>query len=155
MLMSEDTARSLRGHWAVSDVVILVKLQGSPFDVNIIQVYAPTADAEEEEIEHFYDSIDSVIRECKRHEINIFMGDFNAKVRQGREEQIVGPHGLGIRNERGEKLIDWCREHDQIIANTWFRHHSRHLWTWKSPGGVVKNQIDYITISERFCNSIA
>ena len=153
--MSEDTARSLRGHWAVSDVVILVKLQGSPFDVNIIQVYAPIADAEEEEIEHFYDSIDSVIRECKRHEINIFMGDFNAKVGQGREEQIVGPHGLGIRNERGEKLIDWCREHDQIIANTWFRHHSRHLWTWKSPGGVVKNQIDYITISERFCNSIA
>ena len=94
------------------------------------------------------------MRECKRHEINIVMGDFNAKVGQGHEEQIVGPHGLGIRNERGERLIDWCREHDQVIANTWFRHHNRHLWTWKSPGGVVKNQIDYITISERFRNSI-
>ena len=68
--MSENVTKSLKGYWAASDRVILVKLQGSPFDINIIQVYAPTADAKEEEIDHFYDSIDSVIRQCKRHEMN-------------------------------------------------------------------------------------
>ena len=154
IFLSEDAAKSLKGYWAVSDRVILVKLQGSPFDINIIQVYAPTADSEEEEIENFYDSVDSVIRECKGHEINIVMGDFNAKVGHGCMERVVGPHGLGIRNERGDRLIDWCLEHGQVITNTWFRHHNRHLWTWKSPGGEVKNQIDYITINERFRNSV-
>ena len=154
ILLSEDAAKSFKGFWAVSDRVILVKLQGSPFDINIIQVYAPTDDSVEEEIENFYDSIDSVIRECKGHEINIVMGDFNAKVGHGCMEQVVGPHGLGTRNERGDRLIDWCLEHGQVITNTWFRHHNRHLWTWKSPGGAVKNQIDYITINERFRNSV-
>ena len=154
ILLAEDAAKSLKGYWAVSDRIILVKLQGSPFDINIIQVYAPTADADEEAVEDFYDSIDSVIGECKGHEINIVMGDFNAKVGQECVEQVVGSYGLGTRNERGDRLVDWCLEHAQVVTNTWFKHQNRHLWTWRSPGGEVRNQIDFITINERFRNSV-
>ena len=122
--------------------------------INIIQVYAPTTEADEENIEEFYEDIEKVLRQCKNHELNIIMGDLNSKVGKGRTEQIVGPFGLGERNERGEKFVEWCQEKNQIIMNTWFRHQTRHLWTWKSPGDRIRNQIDYITINERFRNLI-
>ena len=74
------------------------------------------------------------------------MGDLNAKV--------VGRYGLGSRNERGDMWVDWCMTHDQVIMNTWFQHHKTHLYTWKSPGDGMRNQLDYITINKRFRNSI-
>ena len=61
---------------------------------------------------------------------------------------------LGSRNGRGDMWVDWCMAHDQVIMNTWFQHHKIHLYTWKSPGDGVRNQIDYITINKRFHNSI-
>ena len=73
------------------------------------------------------------------------MGDLNAK---------IGPFGLGERNERGERMAEWCDGSGQVVTNTWFRHHPRYLWTWKSPGDRYRNQIDYITINKRFRNSI-
>ena len=154
VFLSKKVAKSLKGYWAISERVLVVKLQSKPFDMNIIQVYAPTADSDEEEIESFYDSIDKAMEQCKNHEVNILMGDFNAKVGEGRSTNVVGPYGLGQRNDRGEKLVNWCLENNQVILNTWFRHQKRRLWTWKSPGNRTKNQIDYITINEKFRNSV-
>ena len=71
-----------------------------------------------------------------------------------REGHIVGEHGLGIPNERGETFVRWCQANEQVIANTWFEQHPRKLWTWKSPDNVTKIQIDYITINNRFRNSV-
>ena len=82
------------------------------------------------------------------------MGDLNAKIGQGNEGGVVGPCGLGQRNERGDRLYEWCAENEQVITNTWFKHHPRYLYTWKSPGDHYRNQIDYITINNRFRNSI-
>ena len=82
------------------------------------------------------------------------MGDFNAKVGNERVDEVVGDHGLGQRNERGERLIDWTRMHYMIIGNAWFKHHPRKLWTWKSPGDNARNQIDYIMTNKRFRNSL-
>ena len=64
------------------------------------------------------------------------MGDLNAKVRTEQDplREVVGRYGLGSRNERGDMWVDWCITHDQVIMNTWFQHHKRHLYTWKSPG---------------------
>ena len=108
-------------------------------DINIIQVYAPTSEAEEEEIEQFYEKLDNVLRQCKRHEINLVMGDLNAKIGQGRVDRVVGLFGLGERNERGDRFVEWCQEKTQIVMNTWFRRHNQHLWTWKSPGESEKS----------------
>ena len=82
------------------------------------------------------------------------MGDFNSKVGKEREASTVGPFGLGEKNERGERLIEWCKEQKMAIMNTWFKNHPRRCWTWKSPGDRARNQIDFMMIQERFRNAI-
>ena len=80
--------------------------------------------------------------------------DLNAKVGRGKYSDIVGQHSLGERNERGETWIQWCEQNDQVITNTFFAHHPRRLWTWRSPDNKHKNQIDFITVNRRFRNAI-
>ena len=77
----------------------------------------------------------------------IIMGDLNAK-EQDPLNVTVSPHSIGERNERGDLWTEWCSTHAQVILNTWFQHHRRHLYTWESPGDGTRNQIDYITINE-------
>ena len=81
------------------------------------------------------------------------MGNFNAKVGRGKHTDIVGSEGLGEMNERGEKVMEWCEQNDQII-NTWFTKHPRKLWIWKSLDGITRNQIDYITVNRRYRNTV-
>ena len=84
----------------------------------------------------------------------VVMRYLNVEDGNERFEEVVGPWGLGDINDRGERWIEWCMENKQIIGNTWFRNHPRHMWTWKSPGDRSRNQIDYITISKRFGNAL-
>ncbi|GFR58942.1 migration and invasion-inhibitory protein [Elysia marginata] len=139
-----------------SDSCSLMDIAGKPLDLNIIQVYAPTTCSSEEDIEKFYEDLmlDTAKKQCKPQNPLIIMSDFNAKVGQEKVEDIVGNHGLGIKNEIGEKLIEWCQTNNIIIGNTWFQQPPRRKWTWKSPGGETKNQIDYIMISKRFRNAL-
>lgn len=154
VILDKHTSKCTLGYWALSDRVILVKLKGNPFNVSIIQVYAPTSDADDEEVEKFYETVDEAYCQCKSADIKILMGDLNAKVGADRDGKIVGPFGLGVRNERGNRFVDWCNRNGQVITNTWFKHHPRRLYTWISPGDRVRNQIDFITINERFRNSV-
>ena len=154
ILLDEQRSKCLIGYWTISDRIMLVKLKGKPFDISIIQVYAPTADKSEEEHEQFYNDLEMAKSQCKSQYIVIVMGDFNAKVGDEIYEDTVGPHGLGNRNERGEKLIEWAKSHGRIIGNTWFEQHPRRLWTWKSPGDNTRNQIDYMLINSRFRNAL-
>ena len=82
------------------------------------------------------------------------MGDMNAKVGRGRYGRTVGSYGIGDRNERGTRWIEWCEAKGMFIVNTWFKEHPRRIYTWKSPGDRARNQIDYITINERFKRGI-
>ena len=82
------------------------------------------------------------------------MADFNAKVGCREGHGMVGNFGLGVQNERGERWSQWCSENNQVFTNTWFQEHPRRRWTWKSPGGETKNQIDYITINRRFRRAV-
>ncbi|XP_042862524.1 craniofacial development protein 2-like [Penaeus japonicus] len=156
IIMDKERAKCVIGHWELSDRVMMVKLKGSPFNISIILVYAPTSDSSEDDIDKFYETLEEAKGQCKSQEIIIVMGDLNAKVGQdqGDGDGIIGKHGLGIRNERGDRWIQWCKRHNQIITNTCFQDHPRRLWTWRSPGGNIKNQIDYITINSRFRNAI-
>lgn len=138
--------------------MMLIQLRTKPINTNLIQVYAPTADSDEETIEKFYSDLNELTKKLKKHEINVIMGDFNAKVGKGRIENTVGGFGLGDRNERGERLIEFCQEKDLVIANTFYELPPRRLYTWTSPRSskekIIRNQIDFICVNRRFRNSI-
>lgn len=154
ILMKENVAKAMLGYWPVSNRVIMIKLRSKPFDMNIIQVYAPTTEHTDEEIEEFYEEIGCALQHVKSGEINILMGDFNAKVGNEAYETTTGKFGLGTRNERGTKLLEFCKSKDLAIINTFFQHHARNLYTWKSPGDIFRNQIDYIMINQRYRNMV-
>ena len=82
------------------------------------------------------------------------MGNWNAKLGSEEQGKSVGPFGLGERNERGDRLADWCVENRLVVTNTWFKTHPRRQYTWKSPGDRARNQIDFIMINQRFRNAV-
>ena len=149
IVMKISVAKSMMGFWAISDRVIMMKLVAKPFNINVMQVYAPTQDHDGEEIEKCYQEIQSGIKYAKSDEVICIMGYLNAKVGDERYQNIVGMHGLGRRNEREEGLIQFCQENKLIIANTWFQQPVRNLYTWKRPGEISRNQIDYIMFNMR------
>jgi predicted transcriptional regulator len=128
--LDAESSKCLQGFWAISDRVLLVKLQAKPFNIAIIQVYAPTSESSDNELEAFYCDLDKAKKECKSQEVVIMMGDLNAKVGSAtRTNVVVGPHGLGDKKERGDKLIEWSTANGQIITNTWFENHRRRKHT--------------------------
>ncbi len=154
IFLDKETSKSVKGFWAVSDRVLLITLNGRPFNISIIQGYAPTTDYDEDAISDFYEDLEKAYKQCNSNDIIYVMGDFNAKVGDQRIGNTVGPFGLGNKNDRGDNLLTWCQSHNLVIANTWFKNHPRRLWTWRSPGDRARNQIDYIMVPHRFRNSV-
>ena len=127
-----------------------IKLHGKT-SLQIIQVYAPTCDHDSETVELFYEELEKAIdrKACSHH---IVMGDFNAKigVRNTNDKmKCTGPFGTGNRNERGERLLDFAEENNLVVTNSLFFKAANRYWTWEAPGGVTKNQIDFILSSDR------
>ena len=118
LLLDEEISKCLLGYWTISDRVMLVKIKERPFDMAIVQVYAPTSESEEEDIDHFYEDLYKAVKQCRSNEVLFVMEDLNAKVGSTRRGNIVGTQGLGEMNERGERWIEWCTENDQVILNT-------------------------------------
>lgn len=158
ILVTKEINNSIKNVIYHSDRIIMVQLKATPFDINIVQVYYPTADKDDTEIEEVYGQLEKILKSAKNNEVTIVMGDFNAKIGQGKEGSIVGQYGLGTRNTRGDRLVQFCREKERVIMNTFFKLPPRRLYTWTSPadtvGRIIRNQIDYITINHRFRNSI-
>ena len=116
-----------KDHLAVSNRIILLKLKSQKIDANLIQVYAPTMDSNENAIQRFYKDLDATKKKCKSAEMLLVMGDWNAKIGCSMEQPTIGGYGLGGRNERGDLLIDWCHENSMVVTNTWFKNHPRRL----------------------------
>jgi exonuclease III len=155
ILLRGDAKNSVIGYHAVNDRIIVVRLSGKPFNITLIQVYAPTSTHDDNEIEAFYDVLQDTMKLAKSQDILIVMGDLNAKIGDGREPSgLVGPHGLGTRNERGDRLVQFCDENDMIVCNTFFQHHPRRKYTWTSPGNQYRNQIDYVLIKQRWKTNV-
>ena len=138
----------------ISDRVMSIRIRGKPLNVTIIQVYAPTAEASEQDIEQFYAMVQRARDQVPSKDIVYIMGDFNAKVGEGEDAGVVGKHGLGLRNEAGDRLVQFCIENKFRIANTYFIQPKRRLYTWTSPNGQYRNQIDYILCQQQWKNSI-
>ena len=84
---------------------------------------------------------------------SIVMGDFNSIVGEESTDKVVGPFGLGRRNERCKMLIDFCKQHNLVVINTWFKKRTTKLYTWKSPGDRKRYQINYILVKQHFRSS--
>ena len=141
--------------WPQSDRTLLVRIKSSPSNINLIVAYSLTAESSDDEIEKFYDDLEEVYKQCRSDEVNIVMGDFNAKVGCKSNGKTVGPFGLRDKNERGERLIHWCEEKRLAVMNTWLDVHPRNRYTWISPGDRARNQIDYILISKRYRSAVS
>jgi len=81
------------------------------------------------------------------------MGDWNSVVGDESHRNIVGSHGLGRKNRRGQMLINFCETNGLIVANTWFRKPKRRMYTWKAQGNPSQHQLDYMLVKHRFRNS--
>ena len=101
----------------------------------VIQVYAPTSDAEEAEVERFYEDLQDRLKLISKIDVLFIIGDWNAKVGSQETPGITGKFGLGVQNEAGQRLIVFCQENSLVIANTLFQQHKRRLYTWTSPDG--------------------
>ena len=132
-----------------------VRLQSKPHNLSIIQCYAPTSLANDEEIETFYNALQETLNSIPNQDIKIIMGDINAEIGKISENSpSCGKFGLGCENDRGETLIDFCDTNNLSIANIMLQHHPRYLYTWKSPDQKIRNQIDYIMISRNWISCI-
>ena len=137
-----------------NDRMISVHFQGKPFNITLIQVYAPNSNAEETEVERFYEDLQDLLELTAKKDVLFFIGDWNAKVGSQETPGVTGKFGLGIQNEAGQKLIEFCQENALVIANTLFQQHKRRLYTWTSPDGQHQNHIDYILCNQRWRGSI-
>ena len=133
---------------------ISVHFQGKPFNITVIQVYAPTSNAEEAEVEWFYEDLQDLLELTAKKDVLFIIRDRNAKVRRQDIPRVTGKFGLGVQIEAWQRLIKFCQENVLVIANILFQQHKRRLYTWLSPDGQYWNQIDYILCSQRWRSSI-
>ena len=134
--------------------MISVHFQGKPFNITVIQVYAPSSNAEEAEVEWFYEDLQDLLQLTPRKDVLLITGDWNAKVGSQEIPGIIGIFSLGVQNEAGQRLTEFCQENALVIANTLFQQHKTRLHTWTSPDGQYQNQIDYIPRSQRWRSSV-
>ena len=134
----------------VSDRICKVVLKiNERYSVQVIQVYAPTAASSEEEIENFYQTLGTE-HDKETHYYKVIMGDFNARVGQREaDDTVAGQYGLGQRNERGHRLVEFAECTNMYITNTYFKKNPTRKWTWRGPNGT-KNEIDYILVNRLY-----
>ena len=106
-----------------NDRMISVHFQGKPFNITVIQVYAPTSNTEEAEVERFYEDLQDLLELTPKKDVLFIIGDWNAKVGCQEIPAVTGKFGLGTRNEAGQRLIEFCQENTLIIETTLFQQH--------------------------------
>ena len=133
--------------------MISVHFQDKSFNIRVIQVYVPNINAEEAEVEWFYEDLQDLLELTPKKDVLCIIGDWNAKVGSQDIPGVTGKFGLGVQNEAGQRLIEFCPKNTLVTANTLFLQHKRKLYRWTSPDGQYQNQIDYILFSQRWRSS--
>ena len=156
LILNREVRRTLLKWNLVNERIMSARFNSRFAKLAIIQVYAPTNDAEDESKEEFYEQLQREVVATPRHDILIVMGDLNAKIGQDNEgwEKVMGQHGLGRMNENGERLATFCGNNDLVIGGSLFKHKDIHKITWTSPNARDQNQIDHIIINGRYRGSL-
>ena len=149
IMVNKRVRKAVLGCNLKNNRMISVHLQGKPFNITVIQVYALTSNAEEAEVEWFYEDVQDLELTPKK-DVLFILGDWNAKVGSQETPGVTGRFGLGIPNETGQRLIEFYQENALVIANTLFQQHKRRIYTSTSPDGQHRNQTDDILFSKRW-----
>ena len=137
IMVNKRVQNAVLGCSLKNDRMISVRFQGKPFNITVIQVYAPTSNAEEAEVERFYEDLleqQDLLERIPKRDVLFIIGDWNAKVGSQETPGVTGKFGLGMWNEAGQRLIEFCHENALVIANTLFQQ-KRRLYMWTSPDG--------------------
>ena len=121
--------------------MISVHFEGKTFNITVIQVHALTSNAEEADIERFYEDLQDLLELILKKYVLFIIGNWNAKVASQETPGVTGKFGLGVQNEAGQRLTEFCQENTLVIANTIFQHHKRRLYKWTSPDAQHLNRL--------------
>jgi len=159
-LVHKDIINCVLGCRPVSSRIITLRLRATPFNITVIQAYAPTSTYSDDEVEDFYEQLQEVIDQTHKKDILIVQGDWNAQV--GKEVRkdwpdTCGGHSNEDTNDRGLRLLEFAKYNNLLLANTLGPHKASRRWTWHHPRGMHHSQIDYILVQKRFrsCINIA
>ena len=127
IIVSRRARNAVLGCNLKSDRMISVRFQGKPFNIMVIQVYAPTSNTEEAEVERFYDDLQNLLELTPKKDILFIIGDWNAKAGSQKIPGVTGKFGFAVQNEAEQRPIEFCQENTLVIANTLFQQHKRRL----------------------------
>ena len=127
---------------------MLITLKTDENDLVIIQIYMPTSGYKDEEVEEVYEQLEEIMDTAKKNDNLIILGDWNAVVGEGQEGHVVGKCGLGLRNNKGQRLTDFYKEKELIITDNFFQQHPRRRYTWVKPGNTTRYQIYCIMVKK-------
>src|SRR6218665_3497549 len=157
LISKKEAARAMIGYAALGPRIIKTRFRTPKGKATVIQVYAPTSNSTEEEIEDFYTALQEAMGNTPSQDLIIVMGDFNAKV--GKDWKTwrgaMGKFGYGEENERGERLLNFCLGNSLKIMNTQFYHRkANRKCTWESPDRKTRNMMDFVLINNRWKSSV-
>ena len=154
-LLGKRAQKAYLSHRSSSSRIMSVTFRGHHLNTTMIQVYAPDTSHGDEDVEDFYQQLEDEVEKAQGNMV-IVMGDFNSKIGNDNAgyEDVMGKFGLGERNERGERMLEFCKHNDFCITNTYFYHRMQHRYTWTHPDQIHKNCIDYVLIKRRWRSSV-
>ena len=135
IVVNKTVQNAVLGCNLINDRMISVRFQDKPFNITVIQVYASTSNAEEAELEQFYEDLKDLLELISKKDVLFITGDWNAKVGSQETHGVTRKFGLGVQNEPRQRLIEFCQENALVIANILFQQHKRRFYTWTSPDG--------------------
>ena len=128
-MVNKRVRNAVFGYNLKNDRMISVRFQGKPFNITVIQVYAPINNAEEAEVEQFYEDLQDLLELTPIKDVLLIIGDWNAKVESQETPGVTGKFGRGVQDEAGQRLREFCQENALVIAKTLFQKHKRRLYT--------------------------
>ena len=156
-LVHMDIVKRVIGCHPVSSRLMTLRLRASPFNITIIQVYAPTSSYDDSEVDESYRELQSLVDQTPKKDILVVQGDWNAKVGEDAQEdlrEVCGPSCNPETKDRGLRLLDFATYNNLVLANTLGNHKPYRSWTWHSPDGTYHNQIVYILVKKLFRSGI-
>ena len=157
MILSKEATRSVIGWEPVNDGILTARLQSCRAKTTIIQVHSPNEDSAEADKDKFYDDLQDAFNRFPNHDIKVLMGEINAKIdsERTRMEQIIGPHGSAQKtNDNGDRILLFCSINSLAVHSSSFAHKDIQQKIWRSPDGKIKNEVDYVCISQGWKTSV-